>query len=250
MKEKNLTKLWETALSFLYTKEYTESLIAFLHGRHVKSILDCACGVGFPAIQLKKAGFDIFCTDGSSSMIEQFQVNIKKEGLDIPNQVLDWQNLDGLNRKFDTVLCRGNSFIYADSWDSEIKKDFNNFLSDAEKCLQKMYSVLNDGGILFIDMPRQKEYIIESVLVEDLGEKIIGGEMTKMIWSITDDWNKRIRVVHIERFVNAVVYEYDCYGYLLKHEELQFMLKKVGFKKIEQIKLQGENSYEIFIAEK
>ena len=93
MKKENLPQLWEVTLQFLYDNQYIESLIAFLSGRQVQSVLDCACGTGFPAIQLKKAGFDVYCTDGSETMIRQFRHNLEKEGLDIPNKVTDWPDL-------------------------------------------------------------------------------------------------------------------------------------------------------------
>lgn len=250
MKKENLPQLWEITLQFLYENKYIESLIAFLRGRQVQTILDCACGSGFPAIELKKAGFDIFCTDGSEAMIRQFRHNLEKESLDIPNKVTDWADLGKLDRKFDAILCRGNSFIYVDSWDEGTKLDPENFLSRARSALQGMYDVLNEDGLLYIDMPSKKEYESGPVLNEDLGERLVNGQMTKLAWRVTHDWDKRVRVVHSERLVDGEKIVHDYYSFLLKHEELQLLLNKVGFDKVSPLTLDGENVYDIYIAER
>jgi len=250
MKKESLPQLWEITLQFLYDKQYIESLVAFLREQQIQSILDCACGTGFPAIELKKAGFDLYCTDGSEAMIRQFRHNLEKEKLDIPNQVSDWPNLGKLDRKFDAVLCRGNSFIYVDSWDEGTKLNPQNFLSHGLTALQGMYSVLNEGGLLYIDMPSKKEHESGPVLDENLGERLINGQMTKLAWHVTHDWDKRVRVVHSERLVDNEKFEHDYYSFLLKHEELQLLLRQVGFDKVSPLTLGGENGYDIYITKR
>ena len=250
MKKENLPQLWQITLQFLYDKQYIDSLVAFLHGQKVQTVLDCACGTGFPALELKKANFDVYCTDGSEAMIRQFRHKLKEAGLDIPNKVSDWHDLAELGRKFDAVLCRGNSFIYVDSWDEGTALDTKNFLSRGLKSLQQMYAVLNEGGMLYIDMPSKKEYEHGPVVVENLGERLIDEKSTKLTWSVQHDWANRVRIVHSERRVGTERFEHDYYSFLLKHEELRLLLEQAGFTDIRQVTLAGENGYDIYIAKK
>jgi hypothetical protein len=50
--------------------------------------------------------------------------------------------------------------------------------------------------------------------------------------------------------INNKKYEFINYSYLLEHEELINLLKDVGFKKIEETTIDGENNYNVFIAYK
>jgi SAM-dependent methyltransferase len=244
----NVVDLWSVSLEFLYGEEYINNLIDFFNSKKIRSILDCACGIGFPSIGLKKAGFDVFCSDGSKQMIVKFEEKCKAEKIKIPHQILRWDELDKLLQKFDAVLCRGNSLIYVDSWDSysNLEKTFDHI----KNVLKKMYQKVNSGGILYVDLTSQTEYDNGPELLENFGEKFVNGEKTSLLWRVKHYWRDRKRIVHSERRINGVTYEYDYYSFLLKNEELIKLLKEVGFLKVEPIKISGENGYDIFICTK
>ena len=246
MKPENLPELWQITLQFLYNDEYVESLISFLRKRKVQTVLDCACGIGFPAIELKRAGFDVYCTDGSKQMIERFRLNLKKAGVEIPHQVLDWRRLSFLDKKFDAVLCRGNSLIYLDSWESEVQ--LPDFSVKVEIALRQMRSVLSEHGLLYVDMTSENEYGQESPLVEGMGTRIVNSQSMTLIWKVNHDWVNRIRTICSIRRVEDTVFVHDYHSFLLRHRELRDLLSKAGFENTERIVLAGENSYDVFIA--
>lgn len=246
MKKEFLPELWEITLSFLYTEEYVKELIQFFKNENTQIILDCACGVGFPSINLKKAGFDVYATDSSESIVQIFKKKCRDHEVKIPHQVLDWEDLGRLDKKFDAVMCRGNSFVYLDSWEKDLI-DTENFFEKAQKSLRSMRQVLKPDGFLYIDMPSQKEYAQGPDFVEELGERSIEGKMTNIKWMVHHDWKKRIRTIVSERKVDAEVFTHTYESFLLKHSEMVELLKSVGFLRIENILFQGENNYSVFI---
>lgn len=250
MQEENLAELWSVSLQFIYSDDYAKNLVNFLHSHNVHTVLDCSCGVGFPAIELAKSGFDVTATDKSEMMMAALKENLSKEKIAMPHFVVDWQNLPTLGKEFDSVLCRGNSLIYVDSWHVGSEFDASHSLAHVKKALQGMYEVLKIGGFLYIDLPSQSEYDAGPVISESLGEKNIGGNIVSLTWNVTHDWDKRIRQVHSERKLNGKIYTHDYYSFLLKHDELAQMLQKIGFKNVQKIKLAGENNYDIFLAQK
>jgi len=245
--EESLPDLWEMTLPFLYDAQYVESLIVFLRERGVGSVLDCACGTGFPSIQLKRAGFDVYCSDGSEEMIRRFRVNMKKTGLDIPNRVLRWHDLHKLEKRFDAVLCRGNSLIYLDSWLSN-EPSATNFLSNAPVALRQMRGVLNARGFLYVDSISADEYQRGPSLVEEFGERIVNDLPMRLTWTVKHDWKQMNRIVRSARRIGEITFCHDYRGFLLKHEELQNMLSAAGFSRVRKIKLDGERAYDVYIA--
>ena len=157
MPSENLPELWDISIEFLYDERYLQGLIHFFNERAVKTILDCSCGGGYPAIDLAKSGFDVTCTDGSAAMIKKFRENQKKSGLAIPSQTLDWGELSSIGKEFDAVLCRGNSLIYVDSWESgNSLNDIESVLSKIRAALTQMFAVTSKTGLLYVDFLLKK----------------------------------------------------------------------------------------------
>ncbi|MBI3572418.1 hypothetical protein HY091_02720 [Candidatus Kaiserbacteria bacterium] len=63
----------------MWDKEYILGLDQFLKSQKVKTILDSAGGTGFPAIALKKQGWNITYSDGSQQMFDFFEKELRKE---------------------------------------------------------------------------------------------------------------------------------------------------------------------------
>ena len=248
IKKDNVVDLWQVSLKFLYTDVYIKNIVKFLRKNSIKTILDCACGVGFPAIELKKAKFDITCSDASKPMLEKFRENCKENKVIIPSQLLDWRELSKLKKKFDCVICRGNSLIYVDTWERYFNHE--NILSEIKNSLKNMFDALNSKGILYVDMTSQAEYDAGPVIRETFGEQIIDNHRMELTWNVTHDWITKRRVVQSLRKVDGQAYEYNYYSFLLKHSELIVLMKEVGFKKVEKTKIEGENGYTIYIGYK
>ncbi len=120
----------------------------------VRSVLDCAAGTGLPAIGLRRRGYDVTATDGSAEMAERFRRNAEVAGLrgdDARCELLDWADLTALERRFDYVMCRGNSLVYANTWGTG--DDVAAGLGAVEKYLGVFAEVVAPGGWLHIDAP-------------------------------------------------------------------------------------------------
>src|SRR5438309_2204240 len=111
----DIATLWQLCLHLEYDRaELVAGLEEWLGGEKDKKILDCACGTGFPAIDLIQKGYNITCTDGSELMLKEFKRNADAAGVRASTHCIRWGDLSGHFRsEFDIVMCRGSSLIYA-----------------------------------------------------------------------------------------------------------------------------------------
>ena len=79
----------------------------------VKSILDCACGTGKHAIAFSQLGFDVEGCDLSSEMVQCAKINAVASWVKVNFVQADFKKLaEVFNRKFDCVVCVGNSLTH------------------------------------------------------------------------------------------------------------------------------------------
>ncbi|MCP3990540.1 MAG: class I SAM-dependent methyltransferase [Actinomycetia bacterium] len=131
------------------------SLAALIDRTGARRILDCAAGSGLPALQLRAAGYTIDCSDGDPDMVARFQRNARVLDVDGSCQVKDWSHLgpetSSSPGRYDYLLCRGNSLVYASSWGGGDRVADRSCLS---RYLQTFASLLEPGGYLHLDAPR------------------------------------------------------------------------------------------------
>jgi SAM-dependent methyltransferase len=246
----SLADLWDITRTFMWDHKYVAGLDQFLRSQDVTTILDVAGGTGFPCLELRRMGWDITYSDGSNLMLGHFKKRMEGTGQEIPQHHSNWlelsQNIPG---KYDAVLCRGNSLIYVDSWDQcgvhETTKE------RIKKSLAEFYKTLNDGGLLYVDITNKSEFDQQTYpIIEKLGERIISDKPTRLIWELTHDYEGRIRTCNSTLSHDGQEYKHTYQSYLLRHEELVEILKEVGFRKVEETKIDGEDSYTVFVARK
>ncbi|MEL7157613.1 MAG: class I SAM-dependent methyltransferase [Actinomycetota bacterium] len=131
----------------------TEELGRLLTGLGVQRILDCAAGSGVPSIGLRQMGLPVTCSDGSPEMVERFKLNAKRAGADgdVQCDVVDWADLDPADGRYDYLMCRGNSLVYASTWGTDADAAVG--LGALEHYLQRFAAVIEPGGWLHIDAP-------------------------------------------------------------------------------------------------
>ncbi|MFP3801893.1 methyltransferase domain-containing protein [Paraburkholderia sp. SIMBA_027] len=113
---------------------------SYLTKQGVRSVLDVACGTGYHAIDLSRAGFDVTASDGSETMVERTLRNAADRGQLVQAKVADWRSLTShIDGVFDAVVCLGSSFCHLRSE------------SDRRSALVQFRRVLKPGGILLID---------------------------------------------------------------------------------------------------
>lgn len=237
-------------LLFFWGDEFVTGLEAFLQHSSIVTILDSCGGTGFPSINLAQRGWDITYVDGNEIMLAQFLQNKEKQGVEIPSYLANWQTLSAIiSKKFDTILCRGNSLIYVDSWDNDqISRDAP---KDIEKSLIEFHRLLDDEGFLYVDIINKNEYFQPQYpLIEELGKREINGQEIEITWFVHHDYSKRVRTVRSVMYIDGEEHNYSYYSYLLLHDELIALLQKSGFSHVEEATIAGEKSYTVFIAKK
>lgn len=134
-------------------RSLTNDLGRLLRGLGVQRILDCAAGSGIPSIGLRQMGLPVTCSDGSPEMVERFKLNAKRAGEegDVQCDVVDWADLDPADGRYDYVMCRGNSLVYASTWGTDADAAVG--IDALERYLQRFAAVVEPGGWLHIDAP-------------------------------------------------------------------------------------------------
>lgn len=241
----NTIEMWDICIKFLWDQKYVDSLASFLKERGVRTILDCGGGTGFPLIDLAKRGFAASYSDVDPIAIGIFKKKCRENNLKIPVYASNWLNLSkNVLRKFDALMCRANSLGYMDSWNGGPVTPATKI--NIQTALNEFRKLLSQGGILYVDVAREEDFK-KVRLAEDLGEKIIDDTKISLRWELEHDTKKKIRFWRISLKKGGRLYKFERQSYLLRHSELEKMLKKAGFARIEKI-VPEKGFYVTFIA--
>ncbi len=67
--------------------------------------------------------------------------------------LVKWQELDTqIEKQYDALLCRGNSFMYMDGYDGLENYNVVKVKENMKMALHQFYERLNNNGILYIDL--------------------------------------------------------------------------------------------------
>lgn len=249
----SIPEVWDFCLEKIYNKKtYVSGFIKLLNKQGVNkqsTILDAGCGSGFPAIDLIEKGYRVICTDKSSEMVRQVQLNAKKRGISIEAYHVMWSNLaKQFDNIFDFVYCRGNSLVYAASWEQNWIVPSRS-RDEIFKAIQNFYNILKPKGKVYIDITNKNEKPHK----EDIGTVHTKNGPVSITWEISHDIKNKIRAWTINlKFLKARKERtYHSYSYFMPHEELIDFLYTAGFRKIDKyMKVKGENNYNVFIGYK
>ena len=250
----SLPEAWDFCLDKIYDKPaYMRGLMEVMSKLGVmkeSKILDAGCGSGFPAIDLVAEGYKVTGTDKSSEMVRQIGLNARKKNLGIEAHHVMWSELAQHfgAEKFDFVYCRGNSLVYAASWEQNWIVPLRS-QEEIQKALGNFYQILRSGGYVYIDVTKH---------TEKPHEEIIGTVQTsrgpiELTWRIDHDRAHKVRTWTLRLLFKrtAAVKTYASYSYLLSRGELVQFLKRAGFKSVESgVNVKGEKNYDVFIARK
>lgn len=151
--KKNYTEVWDQEVRELWPESYPLSLSSELKKLNVNSILDCAGGTGYPAIELKQMGWDISYSDGWDAMQRFFNKRLQELKLDMPQYLSRWESLsENIPNTYDALLCSGNSFVGINAYDNDSSVAAETVKSNMMIAVSEFYKILNTGGVLFIDL--------------------------------------------------------------------------------------------------
>lgn len=249
----DIAELWDICIGFMWGEEYLKGLYSFLRENNVKSAIDCGGGTGFPSIELKKMGWDVTYADESKVMFERFRKKTAADSICMPCYLTNWLELTkNIPRKFDAVLCRGNSLVYVNSWDrGQIGQVQEGARCNILAALRQFRKILNKGGVLYVDLTNRREFDRPNYpIIEDFGGRTINGKKAKLVWEMTHDYENKIRVWKAILTIGGKKYEFENYSYPLRHKELIGLMKEAGFRNVHEAEIVGENNYNVFVGYK
>lgn len=249
----SLPEIWDFCLEKIYDKSvYVQGLTDLLVRCDINKksrVLDAGCGSGFPALDLIENGYRVIATDKSSEMVRQIGLNAKMRGLKIEAYHCMWSGLGKFFGKnaFNFVYCRGNSLVYAASWEQNWIVPARS-REEIKTALYNFYHILKPGGFLYVDITNRNEKAHE----ENIGTAVTERGPVKLTWRIEHGADKiRTWTIRLTFAKTGVTKSYKSYSYLLTPNELTSFLKEVGFSTIEQaVRVVGENNYDVFLARK
>lgn len=199
------------------------------------SILDTCCGSGAFDIALMKRGFNLTVTDGDAEMLKLFRKNLAGNTMSHEPILAKWKDLPRVfpRRKFDMLICGGNSFIYAGGhWNRDGVIDRKRALENMLETLKVFRSLLVPGGILFVDKPtdnerRREKYIARVRVAEDAVYSVY---FSVKLDAATRCRNAQILLRHERTWKEIGV---PNVAYILKDVELAELLFWAGFSSFE-----------------
>ena len=141
---------WSAAQYSKFKKERTipaVDLANAINNENIKTVLDIGCGIGNSTAVLAKKfpNAEITGADNSDDML----ASARKENPDIEFIKLDAENeIDSLKKRYDLVFS--NACI---QW-----------IPNHRKLNKDLFSLLNDGGILAVQIPQQSKHPVHSIM--------------------------------------------------------------------------------------
>jgi SAM-dependent methyltransferase len=237
--------LWEICSHFewLNREKTIDDIASWLGPADGLKILDCACGSGFPAIDLAARGYDVTSSDGSLLMLEHFRRNARREGMDIQPAHVRWDELSAHHGEaaFDVVMCRGCSLLYAGTWDDNRPPD-RTMLTAA---IREFVACVRPGGRLYVDVSSAES--LESLEPQWTRRPglTVGGHSIGLREVVTNHPDRGIRIWRSWLDIDGVTYEFERRSHYLPHDELVDLLADAGLVDIREEKMQSEH-YEVF----
>jgi SAM-dependent methyltransferase len=239
-----VVSVWDLCLAAEYDRaELLSGLAAWLGPPDGSRVLDCACGTGFPALELHKLGYDMSCTDGSAFMLERFRRNAHAAGTALEPTQVRWEQLGALYpAMFDIVMCRGCSLIYAGTWDSEAEPDWSVFVASVENFVR----CLRPGGRLYIDTTHEEELHGEYPQVEEHAPRMIDGHRVEWCEHITADPQVRVRRWQVSLRVDDTHTSFERRSHFVPHADFVKVLEDAGLEDVCRVEVRGER-YAVFV---
>lgn len=189
------------------------------HAEKDEVILDVAAGTGNYALALAEKNYSVQGLDLSKAMIKQAQAKINDRELDVEFQVGDMRKATAIyNQNFALIYCIGNSIVHLEN-EAEIKSVLKDF-----------YTLLSESG----------EVIIQIVNYDRILDKNVTNLPT------IDNQEKKVKLIRNYELVNAEQvnfktklitpdgeFENSVPLYPLRSEELQEIVKKIGYTAID-----------------
>ena len=255
--EPNVSELWKLIeYELLYdSKAYVEEMEAVFKkiGLSKKSkYLDTCVGPGFFCTELLEKGYNLKTSDKSQEMIKPFLKTLKKEGIEHKVVISSWLNLHKHFKKnsFDMLFNRGNTLIYANGgWNEKKKIEKRESLNAIKKTLKIYYNLLKKGGYLYVDKYKDSEIPGKKIAAKLKIKKT--KEDKDIIFYVERKPEKNLRYAQgILKDKSGHEKGLPNMAYDLTENEMETLLKEVGFTVIEKMKMKNEKHFVVWLAKK
>lgn len=255
MSELSQTEIWEISAAMLHTptyrRDYAKAIAEIIQDRNA-SILDTACGTGFPTLDLYEMGFkNITCSDGDEESAKKLGALFKEKGLNIPVFTSTWQDLGkNIDKKFDFVINVDNSLVYLDGWFDNTTYDPEEASKRITEVLKNFYDLLKPGGTAIIGSCETfPEDVNERTYLEKESE--YKGQKIGTAWHSKYDWEHRVREwTPIIKYGGKEIRK-TLKSYIVKKDEVENLVKKAGFEDVQVVDIRGEEIYDyLFVGHK
>ena len=192
--------------------------------------IDVAGGLGFPFFDLEARGLDVIYSDGSEYAFKKVvQRAIKPQNC---YNIL-WNNLRDKfrNKRFDYILCIGQSLPYCLSWNNLDEKSASRYLVKVFRNFARMAQI---GGILHIDYAPQPT---DKYILKDNNDLIRVEDKSILVRTLVQAKdNKRILQFNSLEDTEQIQKE----GFNITREFLIRIARRNGFNLICEEKLRGD----------
>lgn len=244
---------WKLGCQLLWNEaELIAGLEAFMRENHIETVLDVSGGNGFPAIELRRRGWNIAYNDGNAQMKQQVETQIKAEDKEflaaMPCTQSSWQELDKVipPDSYDMLMCRGNSLPYAISWSVNQLCAPEEATKIIKQALINFKKILRPGGVLLVD---KSEFESSGIYVIDK-QGVVDSEKCQIHWVFVNDLELGIRRWDQYNTVGEKTTCLTLYSLLITEEMLLNWLTDTGFVSVCKTPLKGENIYTVYTARK
>jgi len=238
--------LWDLCMYFEFDREETADGIADWLGPPAGlRVLDCACGSGFPALELIRRGYDVTCTDGSELMLDHFRRNARVDGIAAEANLVPWEELPGrYGGQFDVVMNRGGgNYIYAGVWDEEGLAERPAMV----EAIRQWIACVRPGGRFYIDITRAEDLARREPQVARHPRMLIGDHVVDLIEVIGIEPDTGVRTWYSQLTVDGTEHEFRRRCRPLQHAELVDILTDHGLVDVRKTAIRGEY-YDIYTA--
>jgi SAM-dependent methyltransferase len=239
--------VWDLCLTAEYDRDQLVGGIAeWLGPPDGLRVLDCACGSGFPALDLHRLGYLLTCTDGSPFMLERFRRNAEAAGIPLEPRQARWEELDELYAgMFDVVICRGCSLTYAGTFETDADPDWE----AVERSVRSFAGCLRPGGRLYVDTTPEEELNGDYPQVTEHAPRTIDGHRVELHERVTADPQARIRRWRVRLRIDGTSFDFERRSHYVPHAELARLLEDAGLEDVGRAEVTGER-YAVFVGQR
>jgi len=227
--------LWDRCVyELLYNpNEYVKGLTGLLGGYGIdkkSKILDTCAGSGFPALDMVELGYEnITCVDGSDDQIELFAKKAEVKGVENRSEKCLWQDLPQhfSEGQFQALICKGSIWYAGGGWNKDALPERESSLKALKETLAIFYSLLEKGGVLYLDKFRDSEVDHKDAV----GTFEVQGKKKELIFYTHREKENNIRRAKmiIKDIDTGLEDGLPNVTYDLKGGELEQILKEIGF---------------------